>query len=209
MRRSTIVVSLLTAVAIGLALFALLSADRPMPPQPPPLPFDESVTTEQIDGAANAAVGDIYYVEPGDVWQQAVCQEIPAPPVPPQPPEDPFAEFEGQEITEREDFVTRAPDGVGSYNRCSCRYRVEWECTKVSRFISARAVINGKTYVRYEYLRESWEENKTISRRLSALVVHCNEDRDCDFHCEAATPPHGEWGMQCRNHPPHRVQGTF
>lgn len=95
--------------------------------------------------------------------------------------------------------------GTSTFNRCVCGYKVEWTCTKVSRWVTATAVINGKTYVRYIYERQEFDEEKVLRRRLNALVVTCSYDKDCVFPCEASTPGHEEWGMQCEGNTPNRV----
>lgn len=95
-------------------------------------------------------------------------------------------------------------------NRCVCHYRVEWMCTRVSRFVTSSATLNGETYVRYVYDRKNWNESKTLGRRLSTMFAQCDANEDCEQPCRDWTPPHSEWGIRCEGHPPHRIlSGPF
>ncbi len=206
----TRVIALLTVAALTIAASILYWVGLPPAPsvdELPALPWIEGVTTERIEGNVdNINSDDIYYATPKGVWQQAACEEVTVPlPDPDRPPEGPIS-FPGGEIaTEVESYVQIDSHGTSTFNRCVCSYKVEWACTRVSRYITATATINGQTFVRYLYDRKQWDEDKTLRRRLNALVVTCSIDSDCDFYCGASTPPNSEWGIQCEGVIPHRI----
>ena len=192
--------------ALGIAIRMELPV-QPSPDTPSPLPWDENITTEEIRGGFDSINNeDILYATPKGIWRQSKCVEVTVPlPDPDSYPEGPIS-FPGiEKPDEVETYVNIGSHGVVTFNRCECGYRVEWECTRVSRFISAKAIYQGKKYVRYLYDRTSWPDERTLRRRLNALVVTCSSDQDCDFYCEGATPPYQEWGMHCRGDQPHRI----
>ena len=209
---STRVVTLLAVVAFTIATGILYWVG--LPPEPavdelPALPWVEGVGTEKIEGNVdNINSDDIYYATPKGVWQQAACEEVTVPlPDPDRPPEGPISFPDGENAKEVQSYAQIDSHGVSTFNRCVCGYKVEWACTRVSRYITATATINGETFVRYLYDRKRWDEDKTLRQRLNALVVTCNTDSDCDFHCGASTPPVSEWGIQCEGVTPHRILG--
>jgi hypothetical protein len=196
------------AVIVATAILVSINPEpRPAPAPLPPLPWQEGIGTMEVEGRfADLSSEDIYYATPKGIWRQARCAEVRVPLIEPQPDPDQTVAFVDPELAdEYQGFVDTEGPSYYTFNRCVCGYRVEWTCTRVSRYVTAKAIFQGKKYVRFLYDRQSWDEDKPLSRRLSALVVSCNTDSDCNFHCEAATPSYAEWNMQCRGNRPHRI----
>ena len=153
MTRSTLAGLLVLAVLAVAAGIAYYSIGLPQPQGPPPLPWDESVTSEEVAGDDLSDLGSepILYATPTGIWRRSRCEEHTVLLSDGLGLEGPisFPQSEGEvEITDRLSFDA---SGTYTFNRCNCGYRVEWDCTKVTRYVAASAVINGKSYVRYGY----------------------------------------------------------
>jgi len=206
--KNTSVITILAIAAFTIAASIFYSVGLPpVVDELPELPWVEGVTTEKLKGTIDDINNDdIYYARPKDIWRQAACIEVTVPlPDPDIIPEDPISFPEDESAAEVKSYIEVDSHGTSTFNRCVCGYKVEWTCTKVSRYIIAEATLNGETYVRYIYDRTEWDDEKVLRRRLNALVVSCSIDEHCDFPCEASTPLYSEWAMQCKGFSPHRV----
>jgi len=111
------------------------------------------VTSEEVAGDDLSDLGSepILYTTLTGIWRRSRCEEHTVLLSDGLGLEGPisFPQSEGEvEITDRLSFDA---SGTYTFNRCNCGYRVEWDCTKVTRYVAASAVINGKSYVRYGY----------------------------------------------------------
>ena len=212
----SVIAAISLTVGVGYVLFSAGLPPRPSANAPLELPWTEGVKTEQIDGKVEEVNTDsIYYVKPTGVWHKGECVTvkilIPGPSGgeliagPSELVEEQISTADREDSESFENYF-QISNGVTTLDRCICGYRVEWECTEKSRYVTASATIGGKTYVRYIYESRTWHEDKTISKRVNDGGIDCQLEEVCDFYCPTRTPPSSEWGMQCKENTP---RGTF